>query len=200
MSSRMKIIKSIDRVITAINGGLLVVALIAMSVLVFFNVIGRYFFSYSVIWVDELARYLMIISAFLGMGLAMRQSSHTSFTIFQDILPNKARKALRIIVLVFSNLIMLGLAYLGWLYAKDSINLSEAHRWPVKYWYMSIPIGSLLFVWHTTMFAAEYINQEKDADLAAEIEGGDILLQDSEILKELESDIGSEILNEEDDK
>lgn len=199
MSSQKKIIKSVDRVITAINGGLLVVALIAMFVLVFANVIGRYFFSRSVIWVDELARYLMIASAFLGMGLAMRQGSHTSFTIFQDILPKKGRKALRILVLVFSNLTMLGLAYLGWLYAKDSINYSEALRWPVKYWYMSIPIGSFLFVWHTTMFAKEYINQTKDADLAAEIEEGDLLLQDSEILKELENNIGNENLNEEDD-
>lgn len=201
MSSFKKVIGGVDRAITAINGVLLIIALAVMSILVFANVIGRYFFSYSVIWVDELSRYLMISLAFLGMGLAMREGNHSSFTMLQNALPDKLRKLLRIIVLIIIMASMLGLLFLGWQYAMHSMkNLSEALRWPVGYWYLMIPVGAFLFIWHTSMVAKEYINQKRDDSLETEISEGVKLIENSSILEEIELEVDSSKNEKEDVK
>lgn len=193
MGSFRKAVSRVDSVISKINGALLVIDLVLIFILVFSNVIGRYFFSKSVIWVDELSRYLMIGLAFMGMGLAMRQSSHSSFTLLQNVLPDKLRKILRIAVFVIIIASMTGLVFLGWKYAMSSMkNLSEALRWPVGYWYLTIPAGSFLFIWHSLMVVKEYINQKRDAELEAEIDSSGELLKGSTILEEMGMEIKQE--------
>jgi TRAP-type C4-dicarboxylate transport system permease small subunit len=179
-----KAAEKIDKVIVKINETLLVLALALMFILVFSNVVGRYFFSFTYYWIDELSRYLMISLAFLGMGLAMRKGNHSSFNILQNVLPDKARKLLRFIVLVIIVVSIAEFCYLGLRYALRSMNnRTEALRWRTGYWYMMIPLGSLLFIWHTLVIAKEYVGQSRDADLEREIAAGGELVDDSEFLK-----------------
>jgi len=46
-----------------------------MAVLVFVNVVSRYVFNYSIIWVEELTRYMMVWVGFIGLrpGAAVRR-------------------------------------------------------------------------------------------------------------------------------
>jgi len=177
-------IVKIDRLIIKINEAILVCAISVMFLLVFANVIGRYFFSITYFWIDEISRYLMISLAFMGMGLAMRQGGHSSFTIFQNILPESARKSLRVAVLLIILGFMGFFCYLGLLYAlRNMRNYTEALRWRNGYWYMMIPVGSLLFIWHTLIIAHEYINQSRQDEIEREIAAGDELTSESEYLK-----------------
>jgi TRAP-type C4-dicarboxylate transport system permease small subunit len=179
-----KAAEKLDKVIVKINETLLVIALALMFVLVFANVVGRYFFSFTYYWIDELSRYLMISLAFLGMGLAMRKGSHSSFNILQNALSDKMRKILRFAVLLIILVSIAGFCYLGLLYALRSMNnRTESLRWRTGYWYMMIPLGSLLFIWHTLFIAKEYINQSRQADTEREIAAGSQMVDDSEFLK-----------------
>jgi TRAP-type C4-dicarboxylate transport system permease small subunit len=76
--------KKIDPVILKLNHIILVSLLLGMFLLLFINVVGRYLFSVTYLPADELARYFMITLAFLGFGLAMRESKHSYFNIIQD--------------------------------------------------------------------------------------------------------------------
>jgi TRAP-type C4-dicarboxylate transport system permease small subunit len=182
-----KAVERVDRVIVKINETLLILALALMFVLVFSNVVGRYFFSFTYYWIDELSRYLMISLAFLGMGLAMRKGNHSSFTILQNVLPDQLRKALRFLVLIVIFAAIGGFCYLGFRYARESMNnRTEALRWRTGYWYMAIPLGSLMFIWHTLIIAKEYLNQSRDADIEREIAQGSELTDDSELLKNID--------------
>ena len=179
-------VEKIDRLITTINEIILVAMLSLMFLFVFTNVIGRYFFSVSYFWVDELSRYLMISLAFMGMGLAMRLGGHSGFTIFQNMLPDWARKLTRFVVLLIILGFMGMFGYLGLVHAlRNMTNFTEALRWPNGYWYMMIPIGSLLFIWHTFMISKRYVNQSRQADVENEIAAGNELVKDSEFIKDI---------------
>jgi hypothetical protein len=58
-------------------------------------------------------------------------------------------------------------------------------RWPVGYWYLTIPLGALLFIYHFVTSIAEYVNKKKDADLEAEIQAGEELIEDSIFLQKI---------------
>ena len=49
-----------------------------MAALVFLNVVTRYLFNNSIIWVEELTQYEMIWVAYLGAGLALREGRHVA--------------------------------------------------------------------------------------------------------------------------
>ena len=69
-----------------LNRWVLIALMAAMAVLVFANVVSRYVFNYSFIWVEELSRYMMIWVGFLGAGLVLRVGAH----IAVDVLPGPA--------------------------------------------------------------------------------------------------------------
>lgn len=181
----VKTLDKIDRVITGINSALLVVAIFVMFLMIFANVIGRYCFSKSIMGADELARYLMISIAFLGMGLAMRQGQHSAFHIVQDAVPRRVRIGLRVTVAIILFAIMGTLMWLGWQYAiKYMANRTEMLRMPAGIWYMTIPVGALLFIFHFLFGLREYVFLAKNADLEAEIAAGNALVENSEFLVE----------------
>lgn len=178
-----KILDGIDRVVTGINSLLLIVAISVMFLMIFANVIGRYCFHQSIMGADELARYLMISIAFLGMGMAMRQSQHSAFNIVQDAVPGRMRIVLRVAVSLILFAIMGVLMYLGWQYAMKYMgNRTEMLRMPAGVWYMTIPLGALLFIVHFLFGLKDYISLPKNADLEAEIAAGNALIEDSEFL------------------
>jgi len=186
-------IEKIDNIIIKINGFYLIFAIALMAILVFCNVIGRYFFSFTYIWVEELSRFLMISLAFLGVGLAMRQGSVAAFTIFQNVLPDKIRIIVRALVLLIVISFMVIFCYLGFQYAMRNMrNLTEALRWRAGLWYLMIPIGSLLFVWHTLIISKQYVTQNPHADIEREIAAGNETTKDSEYLKDNNEKAGGE--------
>lgn len=184
MNTSKNALDKVEAAVTKINEIILLLAISVMFILVFANVIGRYFFSYSISWASEISRYLMISGAFLGMGLAMKESRHSSFNIFQDALPGLPRKLVRIIVAVIILGLMFLLMILGAQYAVLYMNNpTEVLRWPVGYWYLTVPVGAFLFIFHFLFGIREYINKKKDADLEAEINANSELVGDSVFLQ-----------------
>jgi TRAP-type C4-dicarboxylate transport system permease small subunit len=57
-----------ERVMAALIG--------AMTLLVGAQIAGRFLFSYSIFWSDELARFLLVWIAFLGMSVGARRGAH----------------------------------------------------------------------------------------------------------------------------
>lgn len=184
MNTSKSAFDKVEATVTKINEIVLLIAISVMFILVFANVIGRYFFSYSISWATEISRYLMISGAFLGMGLAMKESRHSSFNIFQDALPSLYRRFIRIVVALIILVLMFLLLILGAQYAMLFMkNPTEVLRWPVGYWYMTVPVGAFLFIFHFMCGLRDYINKKKDEDLEAEINANSELVEDSIFLQ-----------------
>lgn len=150
----------------------------AMFVLVFMNIISRYFFGYSFNWAEELARYLMVWTAFLGAGLGMREGRHVAIEVLHDFLPKKIRRYFRAFVGLVIIAFMGILAYLGYEYAINSLaQASPVLRWPIGLVYMAIPIGAVLFVLHFTTVFRDYMDQPSIEEEVKEINEDDPLEQ-----------------------
>jgi TRAP-type C4-dicarboxylate transport system permease small subunit len=60
------------------------ISLVGMFVVVFYNVIMRYFFHNSPRWAEEIARQFMVIFAFIGLALGVRDKIHIALTIVAE--------------------------------------------------------------------------------------------------------------------
>ena len=140
-----------------------VIALMAtMAVLVFANVVSRYVFNYSIIWVEELTRYMMVWVGFIGSGLVLRYGAHIAVDAFQDLLPERAAQVLRAVIVLVLATAFGAMTWLGFQY----VNFAWDQETPVLNWnfgivYLAIPIGSALMLVHLLCIAKQYVIARK---------------------------------------
>jgi TRAP-type C4-dicarboxylate transport system permease small subunit len=163
----------LDRGLLAANRWTIIVMLAAMSAMVFANVALRFTTDVSILWVEELSRYLMIWLTFFGGGLVLRYGGHVGIDTLQEALPRQAA-AIRgaIVVLLggfFVFMIAVGARYawLAWDQTTPVLGI------PVGAVYLAIPIGFALFLAHLALMARTYVGQRRlladgefDADAA----------------------------------
>lgn len=81
-------------------------SLIIMSVVLFAQVIMRYFLRSPFVWSEELARYLLVWSAILGVSLAVREGRHISVDFLPVVLGERSNRIFAVLahlgVLAFS--------------------------------------------------------------------------------------------------
>lgn len=70
--------------------GFSVAAMSVMLVIIFAQVVTRYFFSYTPEWSEELARFLFVWVVFLGSALIMGESGHLAVQFLPDKLKGTA--------------------------------------------------------------------------------------------------------------
>ncbi len=93
-----------DRVLIRVNRWAVIAILAAMAVMVFANVALRFLTDHSILWVEEVSRYLMIWLTFLGAGLVLRYGGHIGIDTLQEALPKHAvwiRVAIYALLLIF---------------------------------------------------------------------------------------------------
>ena len=139
-----KVSDFIDRICCTV-----IIILIALMVLVTsMQIICRVFFS-ALSWSEELTRYLLVYSTFLGAGSVYKKNGHISVLIVQQMLPPKFQKYVAMFVNVLCGILFGIAAFYGFKYMSLQGNqLSAALRVPMKYIYMSIPIGFSIMILH----------------------------------------------------
>lgn len=150
--------RRVERAFVAVNGAVLVLALMAMTLILGWNVAGRYLTGNSLTWADEVARYAMIWVTFLGAGLALREGAHAAITNAQEALPTQGQRVLRGIILLllfgfFGFMVWVGLDYM----ARMSVQKSAALRVPMKWVYAAMPAGFALLIVHLALIAPRYL-------------------------------------------
>src|SRR5215471_20788462 len=89
-SRALSMIDRLDRTLLAVNRGVVIAILAAMATMVFANVALRFSTDASILWVEEVSRYLMIWLTFLGGGLVLRYGGHIGIETLQEALPGQA--------------------------------------------------------------------------------------------------------------
>ena len=92
--------EAFDRVLLRCNRWLVIVILAAMALMVFANVALRFLTDNSILWVEEVSRYLMIWMTFLGAGLVLRYGGHIGIDALQESRPRNRRPAIRATIFV----------------------------------------------------------------------------------------------------
>lgn len=84
---------------------LIVIALVAMTILVFLQVVLRYVFNTGILWSEEVSRYLFVWVSWLGLSLGAREDQH----IKVEMVVNKLKGRPALAVKILSHLIVLAI-------------------------------------------------------------------------------------------
>jgi len=121
--------------------------LVAMTVIVAWQVFTRYVLNWSNAWTEPAAIILMGWFIFLGAAVGVRESFHLGFDVLLYILPKGSKKALRtlsdLVVLSFAvGMIVYGmnLVMLSWSARMPSLGIPEGAK------YLPVVVGGALIV------------------------------------------------------
>lgn len=88
-------LRGLENGLVAVNRAIVAAAPATVFAIVFANVVERYGFGRSFAWVEEAARHLIILGAFAGAGLALREGRLVAIDLMHDLLPRALRRILR---------------------------------------------------------------------------------------------------------
>ncbi len=135
-----KIIDAVYSAIERVMRYLTMILLVLMVIIVFANVVSRYYLHASLAWSEEVARFMLVWLVFIGSFLAYIHDEHLGL----DILVTKFPPTLRKIVGFFTNLLIIFALYAvmegGYLLMRDNFDwLSPAAEIPQGYVYFVVP-------------------------------------------------------------
>lgn len=141
---------TISRVMDKILSHVVAVLLVAMSLIVFGNVVSRYFLDTTLGWYEEVSRFLLIWIVFLGAVIALIRGDHLSIDLLSIVFPPRV---CRMFALLTDLIVMAALVIMcqgAWDMAIDSLESGwVASSVPIPYgWvYMIGPVSAaLMFV------------------------------------------------------
>src|SRR5690625_1345823 len=129
------IIGSFERVIT-------IILMATITVVLFFNVIFRYFLKDPIFWANEASIFMMAWLIFLGGSLCSTYTSLASITFIVNRLTERNRRILNVVTHLII-LIALGLLIyisLDWILSLTGTK-SSSMRIPMWIPYLSVPVG-----------------------------------------------------------
>lgn len=131
--------------LTRLAQGFCTVLLMVMTVIISWQIFGRFVLNDTPRWSEQLAGTMMVYLAIIGGAIAVREGRHIALIWFQEQLPVSVQAVLR--VLIDCLLLMFGL--LMALYGARMVELVEAWTIPtlglsrsINYW--PFPIAGLL--------------------------------------------------------
>lgn len=143
-----------------VNQWLVIALMGVMATLVFANVVARYLFNYSLIWVEELTQYQMIWIAYLGAGLALREGRHVAVDLFGQALPPRLRRSLRVALGLVMVAFLAVLAYLGMRIAQFTWDQeTPVLNIPAGVPYLGVPIGAAICALHLVLVFRDFVDQ-----------------------------------------
>jgi TRAP-type C4-dicarboxylate transport system permease small subunit len=146
---------------------LLFVSMVAISAA---QVFWRYVLNASLVWSEELARYLFIWIVFLASPLGIHQGTHIGVDLLMSHLPSKWRRAALIFTHLFILLFLVFLIVLGLRVVKMNMTqTSIAMEIPMGYIYLGIPTGALLMILYTLRSIRERLRADMEESPTAEM-------------------------------
>ena len=165
-------LKQLDTTVYQIEKVLVVCALVIMVLVVFIQVVLR-FFDRGFPWAEELARYLMIWAGFLGASIATRQQRHLKIDILPRFLPADGQA--KVVVKRMASLISAGFCFflvkVGYDFVANSFKFGRTSTslglpmWIVQ---LSIPFTTCVIACRFLGQAFDEITEESEVDRLVE--------------------------------
>lgn len=133
----------VDLVITVVCSTLLA----GMFGVVIWAVFCRYVLNSSLMWGEELARYLSIWMITLGLGLAHRRGAHVAVSSVLGWIPRMPKRTIGVISELTTLVLCILICWFSWLAAQGNFltgQRSPAMGIDIAWIYLAIPVGFLL--------------------------------------------------------
>lgn len=154
-----------ERIFVAANRWALILILAAMCCIVFANVSLRYLTNFSIVWAEEVARYLMIWMTFIGAGLVLRFGGHVGIDTINEFLPRRAGQILRAALALLLLAFFMAMVWQGIRYMQAAqYQATPALRISFSYVYAVFPIGFSLMIVHLLLVIRGYVRDNRFAE------------------------------------
>jgi tripartite ATP-independent transporter DctM subunit len=130
-----------------------VTAFCLLAGIVFLQFFSRYVLGNSVAWTEEIARYLLIATGFLGSVTAVREATHIRVDFFYRYLPASWAAVLRIFVAVLLPFFFVAMTYVTWTLAQRTTTSMVSLDLP-KSWIYLIVCGAFAMMAFRSVQAA----------------------------------------------
>lgn len=142
----MKIIHDIDKVINKILRFIVIIMLSVMSVVVFAQVLFR-IVHLSIPWSEELSKYLLIWSTFLGAAICIWKGSLVGLEFLKNSMSEEKQKILQTILNLIVCAMLLFLINVGfWAVRRVWFQITPVLKLSMGLMYAAIPIGSVFML------------------------------------------------------
>jgi TRAP-type C4-dicarboxylate transport system permease small subunit len=138
------ILQRIDHGIGRLEALILSWGILIMAINTIANVLGRYVFSQSIYFSEELNEFLMVIVTFMGLSYATRKGIHIRMSALYDALPDKARKIMMILIAITTAVMMAVLTWYAFEYVQKVAmrgRVTPALQFPLYLTYIWVIIG-----------------------------------------------------------
>lgn len=150
--------KTISNVVESIEKSMSMLLIVGITLVLFINVIYRYFLNDPIYWANEASIFMMAWLTFLGGSLGLKYKSQASITFLTGMFSESAKRITSIITHV---IILVFIAYLlyisyNWIFSLTGTK-SSSMRIPMWIPYSSVPIGLTFAFIHLLNHLIEYI-------------------------------------------
>ncbi|TDT61907.1 TRAP transporter small permease [Fonticella tunisiensis] len=156
-----RILRSLNNIEEYLIIGLLSV----MTVVVVVQVICRFIFKFSLTWSEELARYILVWTTFIGASMGIKRGAHIGIEAFTLLLPEKFRKYVAafgyILCAIFTIIVFKESSRI---IHKQILNhqISPAMGMPMWLAYLALPVGTFLMTLRFGQALFELFKPDKD--------------------------------------
>ena len=143
----MRIFAAIDSGIARFEAFVLAFGVLLMAANSIANVIGRFVFSQSIYFTEELNQFLIVLVTFVGLGYAARKGRHIRMSALYDQLGDRQRKLMMILIAAVTAGVMFVLAYYSYVYVSRVARLGKVTpslQVPLFLTYVWVPIGFII--------------------------------------------------------
>lgn len=138
---------TVKKIFNNIEEYIVIVLLTIMTVVVFWQVVCRFILKVSLPWSEELSRYILVWTSFLGASIGVKRGAHIGVEAFVMILPKSMKVAAKYLGIILSVIfcIVVFNGSLGIIQKQMMTHqVSPAMQIPMWWAYAALPAGSLL--------------------------------------------------------
>ena len=132
----------------------------ALGLTVLYQFITRYVFNDSAAWTEEIARYLLIATVFLGAVIGVAKNNHIQVDFFYRFMPKGLSRSVSLLTDVLRVAFLATASYLTWLlmqkmgnYQMTIVNL------PMNIVYSVVLLAFVLMTWRAVWIMRKHLRQ-----------------------------------------
>jgi len=103
----MKIINKIDTFLAAIEKSILVFSLCTLIGISLLQIISRYFFHHTFLWIDPVTRFTVLIFALFGASLGIRKDYYIGLEVLTNFVSSRKLQIIRLVTYIFTLIVIL---------------------------------------------------------------------------------------------
>ena len=158
-----KILGFLDKILSFFEDWTLFLSVMVALLALFFNVILRYGFNYSLAWSEEVVREVIMYTTFVGCSVAVKNRSMIKIDALYQLVP-----VVRFSLSIFSNLVILIFSIMMIYYGVEMAKLQVATNQktvilqiPIVYLYAILPLTGVLMFFRTLHVIYDDIVKER---------------------------------------